>query len=95
MNLSGTDRQALFLREEFVSRHPNTAATPKVQKKIERDQILLEKTLAARRLRAAEAALDGKSPALAAHHLIDYTFRTSQAASLAPAFTKESISSSP
>lgn len=66
--LSLTDRQALSLRQDFVARHPNTAATPAVEKKVERDLVLLEKTLARRRLRGAEAAHEARNPALASYH---------------------------
>jgi len=66
--LSFTDRQALTLRQDFLAKHPQTSATPVLEKKIARDVILLEKTLAIRRVRGAEAALKAERPALAAHH---------------------------
>ena len=65
--LSLTDRQALALRQEFVARHPESPIVPAVQKKIDRDVLKLEKTLAIRRLRSAEKALDSGEPRLAAH----------------------------
>ena len=66
--LSFSDRQALALRQEFLARYPNTTATKKLKKKIARDVVLLEKTLAIRRIRAAESAFEGGSPALAFNH---------------------------
>jgi|GEM_PF-640936 len=66
--LSFTDRQALALRQEFIAKHPQTSATPVLEKKIERDVILLEKTLAIRRVRGADSALEAGSPGLALHH---------------------------
>jgi len=66
--LSFTGRQALALRKHFIAAHPDTKLTPKIQKKIDRSQILLEKTLALRRARAAERALDASQPAMALHH---------------------------
>lgn len=66
--LSLTDRQALALRQEFLAKHPHTSATPELEKKIAKDVVLLERTLAIRRLRAAESALEAGSPALAEHH---------------------------
>jgi hypothetical protein len=66
--LSFSDRQALVLRQEFLARYPNTSATPKLKKKIERDEVLLEKTLVIRRLRASESALKAGAPELAFHH---------------------------
>ena len=66
--LSMTDRQALALREEFVARHPNAADTAKLKRKIDRDRVRLEKTLARRRIRAAEGALDTGNPTLALRH---------------------------
>lgn len=66
--LSLTDRQALDLRKEFLGRHPDTEATPALEKKIARAQLKLEKTLALRRLRAADTARDSGALRLAAHH---------------------------
>ncbi|MCP4905002.1 MAG: hypothetical protein GY910_08470 [bacterium] len=68
--LSFTDRQALSLRQEFLARHPTTSATPELEKKVERDVLLLEKTLALRRVRSAESAVGAAAPALAHHHAI-------------------------
>ncbi len=65
--LSMTDRQALALRREFLRAHPDTELTATLERKIERSAILLEKTLALRRVRAAERAFDG-SDALALYH---------------------------
>ena len=65
--LSMTDRQALVLRQDFLLQHPNTELTERLEGKIERSTILLEKTLALRRVRAAETALDHGKPALAQH----------------------------
>mgnify|MGYP001823697287 CR=1 FL=1 len=66
--LSPTNRQALALRQEFVARHPDTNITPAVQKKIDRDVVRLERTLAKRRIRAGTLALKADRPELAAHH---------------------------
>jgi hypothetical protein len=63
--LSSTGRQALALRKDFLARHPDTVLTEEVEKKVERSQILLEKTLALRRVRASERAMDAKEPRLA------------------------------
>jgi hypothetical protein len=65
--LSLTDRQALVLRQDFLRKHPTTELTEILESKIARSTILLEKTLALRRVRAAEAALDSNEPALALH----------------------------
>ncbi len=65
--LSLTDRQALALRQEFVERHPDSPIAPAVQRKIDRDVLRLEKTLAIRRIRSAEKALDMGEARLAAH----------------------------
>jgi hypothetical protein len=66
--LSLTDRQALVLRQEFLLRHPETKLTSSLEAKIEKSQIRLEETLALRRVRAAETALDHGEPELALHH---------------------------
>jgi hypothetical protein len=66
--LSATDRQALVLRQEFLLRHPETKLTSSLEAKVEKSQIRLEETLALRRVRAAETALDHASPDLALHH---------------------------
>ena len=63
--LSSTDRQALALRRDFLARHPDTVATPELEKKIARDRVKLDSTLARRRLRAGGKALDAQEPALA------------------------------
>jgi hypothetical protein len=65
--LSLTGRQALALRQEFLERHPNTAITAELEKKVAKAEILLEETLALRRVRAAEHALDEGEPRLALH----------------------------
>jgi hypothetical protein len=65
--LSMTDRQALVLRQDFLRKHPTTELTEVLVGKIAKSTILLEKTLALRRVRAAEAALDSDEPALALH----------------------------
>jgi hypothetical protein len=65
--LSMTDRQALVLRQDFLRKHPNTELTEILDGKIEKSTVLLEKTLALRRVRAAETALEHGEPALALH----------------------------
>lgn len=66
--LSFTDRQALALRQEFVAKHPESPIVSDVEEKVRRDEPKLEKTLAKRRLRASENALDQGAPGLALHH---------------------------
>jgi hypothetical protein len=66
--LSLTDRQALALRRNFLRAHPDTELTTELEKKIEKSTILLEKTLARRRLRAADDALEANNAPLALHH---------------------------
>jgi len=66
--LSFTDRQALALRQEFVARHPESPIVPDVEQKIRRAEPKLAKTLAKRRLRASERALDANATGLALHH---------------------------
>ncbi|MFO0689386.1 MAG: hypothetical protein U0900_11820 [Myxococcota bacterium] len=66
--LSTTGRQALVLREQFVAAHPESPIAPEVAELVERDRIRLEKTLARRRIRAAEDALEGGQAGLALHH---------------------------
>ena len=66
--LSLTDRQALVLREEFLAAHPDSEIAPKVEKLVVRDRAKLAKTLARRRLRAGDRALDQGQPELALHH---------------------------
>lgn len=66
--LSGTDRQALALRQEFVAKHPDSPIVPNVRAKIDRAQPKLAATLAQRRLRASERALKAGNAALALHH---------------------------
>lgn len=66
--LSFTDRQALALRQEFVARHPESPIVPDVEIEIRRAEPKLAKTLARRRLRASERALDADAPGLALHH---------------------------
>lgn len=65
--LSYTDRQALLLRKDFLAAHPDTPLTAELVEKVEKDTILLEKTLAQRRVRAAKNALEGDAPGLAWH----------------------------
>ena len=65
--LSFTDRQALTLRRDFLRAHPDTELTEELERKIDKSEILLEKTLAIRRIRAAEAAVERGIPALAKH----------------------------
>jgi len=65
--LSMTDRQALALRRDFLRAHPDTELTAPLERKIERSEILLAKTLALRRVRAADAARDANNDALALH----------------------------
>ncbi len=55
--LSLTDRQALVLRKDYVSRHPDAEATPKLREEIADAEEKLEKTLRRRRLRGARAAI--------------------------------------
>lgn len=66
--LSTTGRQALVLRQEFLAAHPESAIAPEVARLVERDRIRLEKTLARRRIRVAQTALEGGQPGLALHH---------------------------
>jgi hypothetical protein len=66
--LSFTGRQALRLRKDFLAAHPDTRWTPKIQKKVDRAQVKLEKTLALRRTRASERSLDADHSGLALHH---------------------------
>ncbi len=66
--LSFTDRQALALRQEFVARHPESTIVPDVELQIRRAEPKLAKTLAKRRLRASERALEADAPGLALHH---------------------------
>lgn len=66
--LSLTDRQALTLRLDFLRAHPDTDLTAKLERKIEKSKILLAKTLALRRVRAADAARDAGNDALALYH---------------------------
>lgn len=65
--LSMTDRQALVLRQDFLRRHPSTELTEELERKIAKSTIRLEKTLALRRVRAAETALESDEAALALH----------------------------
>ena len=60
--LSKTDRQALVHRQNFLDRHPNTELTPKLEKKIKKGTLLLEETLALRRVRLAERTFDANEP---------------------------------
>ncbi len=65
--LSQTGRQALVLRQEFVAAYPESEITPKLERLVARDESLLAKTLALRRVRAAENALDVDQSGLALH----------------------------
>jgi len=64
-SLSFTDRQALTLRKDFLRAHPDTELTPTLEKKIAKSTLLLEKTLALRRVRAADSSLDSNYAPLA------------------------------
>lgn len=66
--LSTTGRQALVLREEFLAAHLDSPVAPRVAKLVQRDRIRLEETLARRRIRSAENALEQHEPGLARHH---------------------------
>ena len=66
--LSVTGRQALALRQEFLAKHPETSRTDELERKVAAAQIELEQTLALRRVRAAETALDRDRAALARRH---------------------------
>lgn len=65
--LSMTGRQALTLRKDFLRAHPDTELTERLEPKIAKAQIKLEKTLALRRVRASEDALDANIDELAHH----------------------------
>ncbi|MEZ4332022.1 MAG: hypothetical protein R3F35_09710 [Myxococcota bacterium] len=66
--LSTTGRQALVLREAFLAAHPTSPVAPRVAELVARDRVRLEKTLAKRRIRSAETALEQGEPGLASHH---------------------------
>jgi hypothetical protein len=66
--LSARGRQALAHRKDFLARHPHTELTATLEKKIERKSVLLEKTLALRRVRLAERLLDNSQPRLSLYH---------------------------
>jgi len=66
--LSVTGRQALALRKQFLAEHPETPWTEELERKVAASQIELEKTLALRRVRAAETALDRDRAGLARRH---------------------------
>lgn len=66
--LSVTGRQALALRKQFLAEHPETPLTDTLEQKVAASQIRLEKTLALRRVRAAETALDRDRAPLALRH---------------------------
>jgi hypothetical protein len=66
--LSVTGRQALALRKQFLAEHPETPWTEELERKVAASQIELEKTLALRRVRAAETALDRDRAPLARRH---------------------------
>lgn len=65
--LSQTGRQALVLRQEFLAAHPENALVPKVEALVERDESRYARTLALRRVRAAERSLEQDEPGLALH----------------------------
>jgi len=65
--LSPTGRQALVLRQNFLAKHPDTEWTEKLEKKVARNSLRLEKTLAQRRARLAGHLLDSDRPDLAAY----------------------------
>lgn len=65
--LSQTGRQALVLRQEFLAAHPGSADSPRLEGLVAKGESRLAKTLALRRVRAAEAALDQDQPGLARH----------------------------
>ncbi|MBW2425409.1 MAG: hypothetical protein JRG86_14255 [Deltaproteobacteria bacterium] len=66
--LSLRGRQALSLRKQFLAAHPDTEWTEALERKVEAGQIRLERTLALRRVRAADRASDADHPRLAARH---------------------------
>ena len=68
--LSMTDRQALVLRQDFLRKHPTTRLTEELERKIDKSSIRLEETLALRRVRAAEAALESGEAGLALHQVV-------------------------
>ena len=55
--ISSFGRQGLVLRKQFLAAHPETELTEQLERRIERDEIRLEKTLALRYARAAEDAV--------------------------------------
>jgi len=63
--LSKTGRQALVHRQDFLAQHPDTELTIELQKKIAVGEMLLEKTLALRRVRLAERSFDAGHARLA------------------------------
>ena len=63
--LSQTGRQALVLRQEFVAAYPENEVAPKVERLVERDESLFAETLALRRVRAGEIALESDQSGLA------------------------------
>jgi hypothetical protein len=65
--LSQTGRQALVLRQEFLAAHPESALAPKVEALVARGESRYARTLALRRVRAAERALEQDDPGLALH----------------------------
>ena len=56
--LSLTGRQALAHRKDFLGRHPDTELTPKLERQIAKGDVKLARTLAHRRVRAADNAYD-------------------------------------
>lgn len=65
--LSQTGRQALVLRQEFLAAHPESPVAPKVERLVARDESRHARTLALRRVRAAERSLEQDEPGLALH----------------------------
>ncbi len=60
-----TDRQALALRREYLTRNPDSARAPEIRRKVEAADAKLSKTLQRRRLREAKTALQAGSNRLA------------------------------
>lgn len=66
--LSSSGRQALAHRKDFLAVHPETELTGRLEDKIDRATLRLEKTLALRHVRVAETSLDQGRPDLSAYH---------------------------
>ena len=54
-------------RRDFLARHPDTELTGPLERKVARQEVLLYRTLARRRVRAGDRALDAGQPRLALH----------------------------